>query len=331
MRWLVVALALMVTPAWANEWVATKVAVAIPADEIDPPITALTRCHIDNASAPEQCPSPTANSVEFDSHPLAIPMSNVSPIKDMQMPLRFIYGDATKRYAHAVLGDDIEGGSLIAIDAATGDIVDKWALPNNLVFEDRWPRTVDLDGFGRTHIVTLLSEASSGAAVAVYGVADGQLTKLAQTPHIGTANRWLNIAGIADFDGSGSSSIAVVRTPHIGGTLQFWRWSKGKLTNTTELFGFSNHEYGSPELRLSAVEDFDNNGVSDLALPSAGRRSLKLVRLSDMESPQVEIMAEVPLPSTIDKAIGVTREGDDVVLTVGLEDGSVYAIHRKLD
>ncbi|MEN0042121.1 MAG: hypothetical protein AAF764_12425, partial [Pseudomonadota bacterium] len=321
MRWLAIAMALLATPAWADEWVATKVSLSISANDIDPPIVSLSRCHIENASTPNKCPSSTADSFEFDGHPLAIPMSNVSPLQETQGPLRFIYGDATERYAHAVLGDGIEGGSLIAIDAALGELIDKLVLPDNLVFEDRWPRAVDLDGFGKTHVVTLLSEARSGGAVAVFEMVNGKLAQVAQTPHIGTANRWLNIAGIADFDGSGSSSIAVVRTPHIGGTLQFWRWSQGSLTKTTELFGFSNHQYGSPELRLSAVEDFDNDGVSDLALPSANRRSLKLVRLSSMKDPQIELMAEIPLPSPIDKAIGVTRNGDDVVLTVGLEDG----------
>ncbi|EFL88860.1 FG-GAP repeat-containing protein [Ahrensia sp. R2A130] len=259
-----------------------------------------------------------------------MPMSNVSPLQSADAPNRFIYSDPTRRYAHAVLGDDIEGGSLVAIDAETGEPINKLVLPENLVFEDRWPRAVDLDGFGKAHVVTLLSEASTGAAVAVYEFADGKLSLAAKTPAIGRANRWMNIAGIEDFDGSGSASIAVVRTPHIGGTLEFWRWSKGTLTKVAEAFGFSNHQYGSPELRLSAIEDFDDDGVSDLALPSADRRSLQLVKLSSRKNPEVDIIASVSLPSPIDKAIGVTRNGDDVVLTVGLENGSVYAIHRGL-
>ncbi len=241
-------------------------------------------------------------------------------------------GKTTSRYPHGVFGEKKEPIAIV-ISSPTAPKAKFRFLPKNQVFEDRQPRLTDLDGFGKTHIVTILTEVTQGASVAVFGIENNELTLLAQTPYIGTPNRWLNIAGIADFDGSGSSSIALVETPHIGGTLQFWRWETGNdgkpaLRLTAEAPGFSNHEFGSREQRLSAVEDFDNDGVDDLAVPSFDRRSLKLVKLSGRKEPTVEIMAEVALPAAIDKAIGVSRQGDDVVLTVGLEDGSVWAVHR---
>ncbi len=240
------------------------------------------------------------------------------------------YSKPVTHYPHGALGDDIEAGVLIA----TNESGDVWVAPlkPGEVFEDRTPRLADLDGFGKNAIVTILTDVSRGASLSVFNIFDGKLLFAAGTPFIGTPNRWLNIAGIADFDGSGSSSIAVVAKPHIGGTLQFWRWStkngEPDLTLTAEAPGFSNHEFGSREQRLSAVEDFDNDGVDDLAVPSFDRRSLRLVKLSGGKNPKVEIMAEVALPAAIDKAIGVSRNGDDVVLTVGLEDGSVWAVHR---
>jgi len=236
-----------------------------------------------------------------------------------------VYAAETTRYPHGALGDRKEAGAL-GYKEGTGWNWSIFVLPDKNVFEDRTPRLTDLDGFGQTHIVTILTEATQGASVAVFGVDDGgELTLLAQTPYIGTPNRWLNIAGIDDFDGSGLSSIALVETPHIGGTLQFWRWSQGELTKIAEAPGFSNHKFGSREQRLSAVEDFDNDGVSDIAVPSADRKSLRLVKAEDGE---VVDIATVPLPAPIDKAIGVTRQDDDVLLTVGLEDGSVWAVHR---
>ena len=239
-----------------------------------------------------------------------------------------MYGGETVRYPHGALGDSIEASQLIVSRTGTGQT--RILLTENKVFEDTFPRLTDLDGFGKTHIVSILTEVTQGASVAVFGIEDDDLTLLAQTPYIGTPNRWLNIAGIADFDGSGSSSIALVETPHIGGTLQFWRWSidaegKPMLTPTAEAPGFSNHEFGSREQRLSAVEDFDNDGVSDIAVPSDDRKTLRLVKVADGT---VVDIATIPLPAPIDKAIGVTRQDDDVVLTVGLEDGSVWAVHR---
>ena len=243
-----------------------------------------------------------------------------------QTILRARYALPTTRYPHGALGDDEEWSALDVqfVNKETARL----DLPDTQVFEDEAPRIVDLDGFGRDTIVTILSSRTQGAAVALARFEDGAFRITERTPFIGTPNRWLNIAGIDDFDGSGSSSIAVVRTPHIGGTLEFWRWSKGKLAKTAEAPGFSNHEYGVPEQRLSAVEDFDDDGVSDLALPSADRRALKLVRLSSRRNPKVETIAEIPFPAPIDKAIAVRRAGDAVVLTVGLSDGTIWSVTK---
>ena len=245
------------------------------------------------------------------------------------------YGDETRSYSHGALGNKVEAKGLALTDL-WGAKSATYRTGSSQVFEDLLPRITDLEGFGRTHIVTILTDVTQGASVAVFGLVEDELKLLAQTPYIGTPNRWLNIAGIEDFDGSGSASIALVETPHIGGTLQFWRWVSdrkggGALELVAEAEGFSNHEFGSREQRLSAVEDFDGDGVSDLAVPSADRKTLRLVKV---EGSEVVEIAAVPLPAPIDKAIGVTNVAkpdgsDDVVLTVGLEDGSVWAVHRE--
>lgn len=269
------------------------------------------------------------NRDSFPVHaPVPIPFGYVASEEMSGKKVEALYSQPTDRYAHGALGKKLEGSALVVQSKDENDPTahrDRYKLPTDQVFEDRSPRLTDLDGFGQAHIVTILTEVTQGASVAVFGIDDNQLTLLAQTPYIGTPNRWLNIAGIDDFDGSGSVSIALVETPHIGGILQFWRWAQGELTKIAEAPGFSNHKFGAREQRLSAVEDFDNDGISDLAVPSADRKALRLVKVMDGA---VTDLATVPLPSPIDKAIGVTREGDDVVLTVGLEDGSVWAVHR---
>lgn len=236
------------------------------------------------------------------------------------------YARPTTRYPHGALGDTEEAGAL-RLRLPDGSTVET-VLPETRVFEDRNPILTDLEGVGGTQVVTILADANEGAAAAVYDLKEGALELRARTPFIGTPNRWLNIAGLADFDGAGFAQIALVKTPHIGGILQFWRYDRGELKLIAEAPGFSNHAYRAREQRLSAVEDFDGDGVTDLALPSADRRSLKLVKLSAIRNPDVVVLADIPFPAPIDKAIGVTREGG-VVLTVGLEDGSVWAVHEQ--
>lgn len=184
----------------------------------------------------------------------------------------------TTRYGHGVLGDRIEAGGLRVRgqDGATLTLV----LPETEVFEDITPRLVDLDRDGRDEIVTLLASTSLGGSVAVFGVRQGAIRKLAQTPFIGRANRWLNIASLTDMTGNGRGDIAVVRTPHIGGQLQLYAFSGDALTLIAAEDGFSNHVIGDRELRLSAIGNLAGDGTPsrDLAVPSADRWSLRVMR-----------------------------------------------------
>ncbi len=233
------------------------------------------------------------------------------------------YEGPTKRYGHAILGDAIEAGALKVRDRAGKAYT--LVLPETEVFEDRTPRLVDLDGDGRTEVITIRASVTQGAAVTVYGLAGDVLSEIATTPFIGRANRWLNVAGIADFAGSGRRMIAFVRTPHIGGTLYFYDLASGTLRQVGALFGFSNHQIGAREMRLSAIADIDGDGRPELALPSDSRRSLKIVKL---ESTGPKVLADIALPGRVDKAIVVSGNGRATRFTVGLDTGDVVAVHR---
>lgn len=183
------------------------------------------------------------------------------------------YARPTGRYQHGVLGDSIEGGALSVVtnDGTRLELV----LPGSHVFEDLTPRIADLDGDGRNEVVTIRSSLDRGSAVAVYGLAGGKLVERGATAEIGKANRWLSIAGIADYLTDGVLHIAFVETPHIGGTLKFARFSGGRLSVAARTIpGVSNHVIGSSRLSMSASADIDGDGVTELAVPSADRRSL---------------------------------------------------------
>jgi hypothetical protein len=188
------------------------------------------------------------------------------------------YTQPTDRYAHAILGDALEAGAL-TVRLASGAQT-SFVLPDSLVFEDRTPRLADLDGDGRTEIITIRSSVRAGGSVAVYGVRGEAIVELGATPFIGRANRWLNIAGIADFLGRGDLQVAFVETPHIGGTLTLASFDGNGLRVVARQGGFSNHEIGAREQRLAAVADFDGDGAMDLLLPDARRQQLLAVRFA---------------------------------------------------
>lgn len=187
-------------------------------------------------------------------------------------------GGATTRYDHAVLGDGREASRLYVIDR--NGRRHELELSNRYVFEDRYPRLIELDEDRGAEIALIRSHVDRGAAVAVYGLRNGELTEIAASEPIGLRHRWLNIVGAGDFDGDGGNEIAVVITPHIGGTLTLLRPEAGKLVPVFRRDGFSNHEYGSRELGMSAVMDLDGDGTPDLAVPDTRRESLVLLSLA---------------------------------------------------
>jgi hypothetical protein len=229
--------------------------------------------------------------------------------------------EPTDRYKHGVLGDAIEAGSLI-VERADGKR-DEVRLGGDAVFEFIEPRIATIGD--NEKIVVVKSYLSAGSSLAVIGDQAGRMTILSETPPIGTPNRWLNPAGIADFDGDGATEIALVRMPHALGRLELWRWSDGKLVKAAEIGDTSNHMIGSRALHLSAVADFNGDGVVDLAIPSFDRRSVRILSFHGA----VREIARIPLPAavTMDFVALPVRAGPPEIL-LGLSDGRLLRLRQ---
>ena len=228
------------------------------------------------------------------------------------------FAHPTDRYRHGVLGDAIEAGSVVIerSDGRLGTV----ASGASAVFEDLLPRIASLNGVER--IVVVKSYLDRGSALAII---DAEAMKMiAETPPIGRAHAWLNPAGIADFDGNGTTDIAVVRQPHVVGLLQLWSWQNQRLKKVAEVPDVSNHFIGSKALGMSWTADFDADGHPDLAVPSLDRRSLRLIAFV----PKVRDIARVSLPARVVTNIGSTNIGGRPGLVAGLEDGRLVVIHE---
>lgn len=221
--------------------------------------------------------------------------------------------DPTQRYRHYVLGSQYEAGSLV-VRLTTGETL-KLTLPENAVFEDRQPRLADLDGDGTDEIVVVKSYLDRGSALAVVGVRRGRLEIIAETPPTGRAHTWLNPAGIADFDGDGRLDIAYVQMPHVLGLLRFWTLRESKLVEIAQIAGTSNHVAGSSHLGLSAVADFDGDGIADIAIPSKDRRWLRFLTIKG--GPRELARTALPDAASTDFALDVAGGRKTVIVGLG--------------
>ena len=223
----------------------------------------------------------------------------------------------TDRYRHGVLGDDLEATRLV-VETRSGKRL-QVDLPLRRVFEDLEPRLADVDGDSRDEIIVVESDTKLGASLALYGIVDGRLKRIAATPFLGQPYRWLNPLGTADFDGDGQLDIALVATPHIGGKLRLYRFEDSNLSLFAEYPGVSTHRMGSTELGLGRVV---SAGPRDqLLVPDQARRVLMLLEWSPN---QWQVVARTVLPGQLGSSLTPTGDGG---WRFQIEDGRHFEVH----
>ncbi|WP_323767888.1 VCBS repeat-containing protein [Marinovum sp.] len=185
------------------------------------------------------------------------------------------YAQPTDRYPHGVLGDDLEWGALVVTCGSDSQTA---RLPQRLVFEDVAPRLAQLDGQGPPEIITVESHTSQGARLAIWGLREGGLQRLAATPHIGTRFRWLAPLGAADLDGDGMMELAYVDRPHLARILRVWRYDTTGLTEIAALQGVTNHRIGERDI-AGGLRDCGNG--PEMILADASWREVIAVSLTE--------------------------------------------------
>jgi hypothetical protein len=227
--------------------------------------------------------------------------------------------DPTTRYAHGVLGDSEESASMTLVDATgKSKIESRIEFPAPYVFEGIAPLWVDWNRDGRREIVATLSSESTGAQLVLYAE-DG--ARLAESPAIGTGNRWRHAIAVAPFGPGGEMELAEVLTPHLGGKVQFFQWRKNRLERVARLGGYTSHVYGSRNLDMAVAGDFDGDDKIELLLPNQQRDRLAGIRRT---ASNAEVAWEASLPAPLTSNIGsVLLENGRIVIAVGLADGTL--------
>ena len=185
-----------------------------------------------------------------------------------------IYSGANdQRYTHGVLGNSIEATELSILELVDLElqVVARVTLPEPDVFEGLSPMWADVDQDGVEDLITTVSNAQVGAQLRVYRV-DGSL--LAASDPIGLGGRWRHQLAFAAFSPNGEFELVDVRTPHIGGIVEFFQLQGQRLEIVASLPGYTSHVIGTRNLDMAVAGDFNGDGQPEIVLPLQDRSGL---------------------------------------------------------
>ena len=224
----------------------------------------------------------------------------------------------SRSYGHGILGDPIEADGFALISTWPRTRVEhRFRLSDGGVFETLAPIWVDLDADGAAEVLLTRSDGLSGAALQVYAE-NGSL--LASGEPVGHAYRWIHPLAAAPFGPNGEVEIAAVKTPHIGGILEFVRLEGPRLALVHARPGFSTHAIGSRILDGAVAVDVDGDGRPEVILPSQDRRVLHAVRRTEDGS---DVVASVPLGGRVVTNLAAVAAGGVTALALGIESGEL--------
>jgi hypothetical protein len=174
----------------------------------------------------------------------------------------------TQGYRHGVLGDTTEASGFAVIKAGK---VHTRAKVQGGVIEGTSAIWVDMDGDNEREVVLTVSDSKSGSRIELYSE-EGK--RVASGPSVGLGYRWRHQIAVAPFGPGGEMEIATVKTPHIGGTVEFFRLDGNQLKLAASIHGYSSHVIGLRNLDMALAGDMDSDGQIELLVPTLDLNAL---------------------------------------------------------
>ncbi len=237
-------------------------------------------------------------------------------LQDSQGRLLLLTG-TTSEYGHAVLGDGLEAGAFTIVSLQPRlQIEAEIDLQPGSVVEGTGPIWTDINQDGAREILVTISDAQQGARLVVFSESGEQL---ATGPSTECPFRWRHQLVVAPFTADGERLIADVLTPHIGGTVEFFRWSENLLVLASSQPGLRSHRLGSRNLDMALAGDLDGNGLIELLVPNQEMNRLLAFNFVPQKP---SVPWTLNLTARLTTNIGaVTLSDDRIAIGVGVETG----------
>ncbi|HET7269654.1 MAG TPA: hypothetical protein VFI90_01085 [Rubrobacter sp.] len=190
-----------------------------------------------------------------------------------------VLSDPTTRYIHGVLGDAFEAGSITILeDGREGYTMGGRIEPESGgFFETLAPLWFRPGGDEEELLAVTESTERMGSRISVYSPG-GSL--VAAGPFVGEPQRWRHLIAAGPFGPEGEVEIAAVRTPHVGGQVEFYRLNRDEGTLEIAASGghYLSHTIYSRNLDAARAGDLDGDGRWELLLPTSSYKAIEAVR-----------------------------------------------------
>ena len=217
----------------------------------------------------------------------------------------------TTHYDHGVVGDELEASAITLIDPEPEiRVVRTITIQEPDVIEGISAIWADINNDGNRDIIVTLSNNQTGARIVAFNE-DGSLR--AESDPIGLGYRWRHQLAIAQFDANKPPLLVSIRTPHIGGIVEFFQYNNGKLEIAKEIKGFSTHSIGSRNLDSAVAADFNNDGITELLAPDQSRTSLGVISFNG-------ILTTIPLNDVVTTNLSGTEVDGKLYVGAGTQD-----------
>ncbi len=235
-----------------------------------------------------------------------------------------LLGAPSTRYAHGVLGDSIEPSAAHIVSIGTSpNVTTSIEVSSTEVFETLAPIWTDIDQDGVREIVTTVSSPNDGARLSAYRE-NGEM--LAQSDPIGSGYRWMHLLAAAPTGPSGETEIIAVRTPHIGGILQYYRRVEDRLKLVHSVSGYSTHKSGSRNLDTAIAGDFNEDGDVEFLLPNQDFSALVSIERTEDGS---EIDYTLYLDGKLTTNLSAFSFGDKASIALGTSNDELLIIFES--
>ncbi|MDQ4003930.1 MAG: hypothetical protein M3259_08865 [Actinomycetota bacterium] len=230
-----------------------------------------------------------------------------------------LLSDPTDRYAHGVIGDDFEAGSIIILEPSgeSTELVGSILPGSGGVFELVSPLWFEGTSGEEELLAVTESAPDEGSRIALYEPG-GRL--VAAGPFMGQEQRWRHLLAAGPFGPNREVEIAAIRTPHIGGVVEFYAIDEDayELEIVAAQPGYSSHEISSRNLDTARAGDLDGDGAFELLVPSQDRTELSAIRHGESGA---EVAWTLPVGGVLTTNLATAAAPDGRVAVAAGRDG----------